>query len=67
MMDLLEYGIRFENLVFQKDNIEEPCLMVYGRDRQKKDEERWVVNYLNTDQVKELAEYLKLYLNRIEP
>lgn len=60
---MMDFGVRFENLVFLED-YEEPCLIVYSKDRQRKEEECWVVNYLNTKQVKELAEYLERYLKR---
>lgn len=67
MMDLLEYGVRFENLVFQNDNIPESCLMVYSKDRSNiTDDECWVVNCLNTNEVKELVKYLELYLKKTE-
>lgn len=66
MLKISECDRKFSNLVFRKNNVGDPCLMVYSRDRQKMDEERWVLNYLSTTQVKELAEYLELYLNQIE-
>ena len=39
-------------------------MMIFVKDREKKDEERWVAVFLEEDEAKELYEYLKEHFTK---